>query len=162
MAEIASAYPTAGGLYFWSRRLGGRKWAWITAWLNMIGQVEIAHVVTDDLVARPIRHECAEYRGGETWLSRQAFIRSKSLQEGYANPRCRPCRLAEREGFEPSVEVYPLRRFSKPLVSATHPSLQAERLRSRTMHKRPRAFPRGAHCTRSLASSRARIVLDHE
>lgn len=39
MAEIASVYPTAGGLYFWSFRLGGRAWAWITAWLNMIGQV---------------------------------------------------------------------------------------------------------------------------
>jgi amino acid transporter len=41
MAEIASAYPTAGGLYFWSYRLGGRGWAWLTAWLNMIGQVTI-------------------------------------------------------------------------------------------------------------------------
>jgi len=41
MAEIASAYPTAGGLYFWSFRLGGRAWAWTTAWLNMIGQVTI-------------------------------------------------------------------------------------------------------------------------
>src|SRR6266566_3687650 len=41
MAEIASAYPTAGGLYFWSFRLGGRGWAWTTAWLNMIGQVTI-------------------------------------------------------------------------------------------------------------------------
>jgi amino acid transporter len=41
MAEIASAYPTAGGLYFWAFRLGGRKWAWTTAWLNMIGQVSI-------------------------------------------------------------------------------------------------------------------------
>ena len=41
MAEIASAYPTAGGLYFWAFRLGGRGWAWITAWLNMIGQVTI-------------------------------------------------------------------------------------------------------------------------
>ena len=39
MAELASVYPTAGGLYFWSFRLGGRAWAWITAWLNMIGQV---------------------------------------------------------------------------------------------------------------------------
>src|SRR6266568_7492767 len=39
MAEIASAYPTAGGLYFWSFRLGGRGWAWTTEWLNMIGQV---------------------------------------------------------------------------------------------------------------------------
>jgi amino acid transporter len=41
MAEIASAYPTAGGLYFWAFRLGGRTWAWVTAWLNMIGQVSI-------------------------------------------------------------------------------------------------------------------------
>ncbi|HYI07652.1 MAG TPA: amino acid permease [Thermoanaerobaculia bacterium] len=41
MAEIASAYPTAGGLYFWAFRLGGRGWAWLTAWLNMIGQVTI-------------------------------------------------------------------------------------------------------------------------
>jgi len=41
MAEIASAYPTAGGLYFWAFKLGGRGWAWTTAWLNMIGQVAI-------------------------------------------------------------------------------------------------------------------------
>src|SRR5687767_7441580 len=41
MAELASAYPTAGGLYFWAYRLGGRGWAWITAWFNMIGQVTI-------------------------------------------------------------------------------------------------------------------------
>src|SRR5687767_9990736 len=41
MAEIASAYPTAGGLYFWAEKLGGPRWAWITAWLNMIGQVTI-------------------------------------------------------------------------------------------------------------------------
>jgi amino acid transporter len=41
MAELASAYPTAGGLYFWAYRLGGRGWAWITAWLNMIGQITI-------------------------------------------------------------------------------------------------------------------------
>ena len=41
MAELASAYPTAGGLYFWAFRLGGRTWAWVTAWLNMIGQVTI-------------------------------------------------------------------------------------------------------------------------
>src|SRR5216110_2189878 len=41
MAELASAYPTAGGLYFWAFRLGGRTWAWITAWFNMVGQVTI-------------------------------------------------------------------------------------------------------------------------
>src|SRR5581483_10833899 len=41
MAEIASAYPTAGGLYYWAYRLGGKGWAWITAWMNMIGQITI-------------------------------------------------------------------------------------------------------------------------
>src|SRR5579871_1720152 len=39
MAELASAYPTAGGLYFWAYRLGGKTWAWVTAWMNMVGQV---------------------------------------------------------------------------------------------------------------------------
>src|SRR6476659_3481884 len=33
-------------------------------------------------------------------------------------------KVAETEGFEPSVREYPVRRFSKPLVSATHPRLR--------------------------------------
>ncbi|MEO6325168.1 MAG: amino acid permease, partial [Thermoanaerobaculia bacterium] len=41
MAELASAYPTAGGLYFWAFRLGGRGWAFATAWLNLLGQITI-------------------------------------------------------------------------------------------------------------------------
>jgi amino acid transporter len=41
MAEIASAYPTAGGLYFWATKLGGVGWGWVTAWFNMVGQVTI-------------------------------------------------------------------------------------------------------------------------
>ncbi|MBC7871249.1 MAG: amino acid permease, partial [Chitinophagaceae bacterium] len=41
MAELASAYPTAGGLYFWAYKLAGPRWAWVTAWFNMIGQVTI-------------------------------------------------------------------------------------------------------------------------
>ena len=41
MAELASAYPTAGGLYFWAHRLGGHRWAWVTAWFNMLGQIMI-------------------------------------------------------------------------------------------------------------------------
>ncbi len=37
--------------------------------------------------------------------------------------------LAETEGFEPSVPVNPVRRFSKPLVSATHPRLRLQQMR---------------------------------
>src|SRR3989441_1403187 len=39
MAELASLYPPAGGFSSWAYRRGGRGWAWLTAWLNMIGQV---------------------------------------------------------------------------------------------------------------------------
>ena len=41
MAEIASAYPTAGGLYYWASRLRNKDWGWWTAWLNLGGQVSI-------------------------------------------------------------------------------------------------------------------------
>gem|GEM_PF-1196082 len=37
MGQIASAYPTAGGLYHWASMLSGRGWGWITAWFNVLG-----------------------------------------------------------------------------------------------------------------------------
>ena len=37
MGQIASAYPTAGGLYHWSSILGGKGWGWATAWINLFG-----------------------------------------------------------------------------------------------------------------------------
>jgi amino acid transporter len=44
MGEICSAYPTAGGLYFWSAKLAkknGAVWAWFTGWFNFIGQIGV-------------------------------------------------------------------------------------------------------------------------
>ena len=41
MAELASAYPTAGGLYYWASKMKNKKWGWWTAWLNLIGQFAI-------------------------------------------------------------------------------------------------------------------------
>ncbi|XAR52460.1 hypothetical protein NMG60_11020554 [Bertholletia excelsa] len=42
MAEICSAYPTSGGLYFWSAELCGNEWgplaSWFTGWFNIVGQ----------------------------------------------------------------------------------------------------------------------------
>ncbi|XP_062145319.1 amino-acid permease BAT1 homolog isoform X1 [Alnus glutinosa] len=42
MAEICSAFPTSGGLYFWSAMLCGNDWAplasWLTGWFNIVGQ----------------------------------------------------------------------------------------------------------------------------
>lgn len=39
MAQIASAYPTAGGLYHWSSILGGKGYGWTTAWFNLLGLI---------------------------------------------------------------------------------------------------------------------------
>jgi len=44
MAEIASTYPTAGALYYWSAKLGGPAWSWFTGWFNMLGLVGIGAV----------------------------------------------------------------------------------------------------------------------
>jgi amino acid transporter len=39
MGQVASAFPTAGGLYHWASILGGRGWGWITAWFNLAGLI---------------------------------------------------------------------------------------------------------------------------
>jgi amino acid transporter len=41
MAELTSAFPTAGGPYWWAARLGGPGWSWITGWMNIVGLVGI-------------------------------------------------------------------------------------------------------------------------
>ena len=37
MSEIVSAFPTAGGIYYWASKLGGPAWGWFTGWFNLIG-----------------------------------------------------------------------------------------------------------------------------
>jgi amino acid transporter len=41
MSELVSAYPTAGGIYWWAGKLGGPIWAWFTGWFNLIGLVAV-------------------------------------------------------------------------------------------------------------------------
>src|SRR5215467_863930 len=45
MAQIASAFPTAGGLYHWSAILGGRGWGWAAGWLNLSGLIFVTAAV---------------------------------------------------------------------------------------------------------------------
>ncbi|HZT32351.1 MAG TPA: amino acid permease [Bryobacteraceae bacterium] len=39
MAELCSAYPTAGAMYHWAADLGGTGWGWLVAWLNILGLI---------------------------------------------------------------------------------------------------------------------------
>lgn len=45
MAELASAFPTAGALYHWSALLGGPGWGWLTASMNLVGQIAIVAAI---------------------------------------------------------------------------------------------------------------------
>lgn len=43
VAELVSAYPTCGGLYYTVSRLAPRKWvpsiSWFVGWINVLGQI---------------------------------------------------------------------------------------------------------------------------
>jgi amino acid transporter len=61
VAQIASAYPTAGGLYHWASILGGRGYGWVCAWINLLGLIFVVasvnvgvYLLFKDLVAARI------------------------------------------------------------------------------------------------------------
>src|SRR5215470_1860734 len=45
MGHVASAFPTAGGLYHWASILGGRGWGWSTAWFNLAGLITVTAAI---------------------------------------------------------------------------------------------------------------------
>src|SRR5258708_7133986 len=46
MGQVASSFPTAGGLYHWASILGGKGWGWATAWLNLLAIVAALAAIT--------------------------------------------------------------------------------------------------------------------
>ena len=65
MAELASAFPTAGALYHWSAMLGGPGAGWFTAWLNVLGQFAIT---------AGIDYGFAKFFGAALGLPEDAFV----------------------------------------------------------------------------------------
>ncbi|HQY61550.1 MAG TPA: amino acid permease [Polyangiaceae bacterium] len=45
LAELSSAFPTAGALYHWSALLGGPGFGWFTAAMNLVGQFAIVAAI---------------------------------------------------------------------------------------------------------------------
>jgi amino acid transporter len=41
MSELVSAYPTAGGIYWWAATMGRPIHGWFTGWLNLVGLVAV-------------------------------------------------------------------------------------------------------------------------
>jgi amino acid transporter len=60
MGQVASAFPTAGGLYHWAAILGGRGWGWATAWFNLAGLIAVLAAI--DAGAVDFVAGCVEYK----------------------------------------------------------------------------------------------------
>ena len=48
MAEVCSAYPTAGALYWWAAALAKKNkaaWAWFVGWFNFLGEVAVTAAI---------------------------------------------------------------------------------------------------------------------
>jgi amino acid transporter len=45
MAELVSAMPTAGGIYYWAFKLGKPIHGWMTGWLNLVGLIAVTAAV---------------------------------------------------------------------------------------------------------------------
>ncbi|WP_248964726.1 amino acid permease [Sphaerisporangium perillae] len=75
MSELVSAYPTAGGIYWWAAKLGRPIHGWFTGWLNLIGLIA---------VTASVDYGCATFlnitigRFSDSWASgdplRQTFL----------------------------------------------------------------------------------------
>src|ERR1700694_4956917 len=71
MAQLASALPTAGALYYQAAKLGNKHWGWITGWFNLIGQITI----TSGIVY-----------GNATFLAAFLTVLSKNLNLSFTYP----------------------------------------------------------------------------
>jgi amino acid transporter len=71
MGQVASSFPTAGGLYHWASILGGKGWGWTTAWLNLLGLVAAVAAInlgalrfTLDFLGPPLRLDPEQWTPG--------------------------------------------------------------------------------------------------
>ena len=75
MGQVASAFPTAGGLYHWAAILGGRGWGWATAWFNLAGLVTVLAAINVGTV--PVRRRRVRPRHGRRDLAVQVRRRRR-------------------------------------------------------------------------------------
>ncbi len=78
MAQIASAYPTAGGLYHWGSILGNKGYGWATAWFNLLGLVFVVASVNFGVYDPFFKTLVAPLLGFDTsnwgWAQQTGFI----------------------------------------------------------------------------------------
>ncbi|WP_250494645.1 amino acid permease [Caballeronia sp. GAWG1-1] len=91
MAQIASAFPTAGGLYHWGSILGGKQLGWLTAWLNLIGLIFVISAINfgtyDPFFKTLIAPMFGVAPESLTWWHQTAFLAIITLSQALLNAR---------------------------------------------------------------------------
>src|SRR5437879_2229329 len=77
MSELASAMATAGGIYYWSSKLGGAGWGWFTGWFNLIGLVAVVASV-DYAAASFLQYLLGLYKGDFVFNFASANVHSNA------------------------------------------------------------------------------------
>ncbi len=76
LGEICSAFPTAGGLYYWAAKLAPGKsgpiWSWFTGWFNLLGQVAVTAGISFGC-AFSIAAFLAIWTGDSYWLDERIY-----------------------------------------------------------------------------------------
>src|SRR5476651_318126 len=89
MAQIASSYPTAGGLYHWSSILGNKGWGWATAWFNLLGLIFVVASVNFGVYDPFFKTLIAPLFGinpdSLTFWHQTAFIAAVTLTQAWLN-----------------------------------------------------------------------------
>ncbi len=97
MGQIASAYPTAGGIYHWSSLLGGRGYGWAGAWFNLLGLIFVVASVNfglynlfrDLFLAQVLGWDVAPWTStgdfSEGWWRQTGFIVTVTIVQAIIN-----------------------------------------------------------------------------
>ncbi|TXH35492.1 MAG: amino acid permease [Rhodospirillaceae bacterium] len=75
LGQVASAYPTAGGIYHWASILGNKGWGWLAAWLNLFGLLFVVSSVNFGvfLLFRDLFLAGVLHMDVTSWTTQQAF-----------------------------------------------------------------------------------------
>jgi amino acid transporter len=71
VAELVSAYPTAGGMYYVTKHVVPKDrvapWAWIVGWCNFLGQAggvaSLAYTISQMILATAVMHSNSDSNG---------------------------------------------------------------------------------------------------
>src|SRR4051795_13354663 len=150
MSELASSYPTAGGIYWWSAKLGGPGWGWINGWVELLGRDAL--LPPGRSLPRPLQPARADR------LPRLGRLLRRPVPRGGPRPLRRQHPRAElrRQRPRPARDLRPLRDPADAARDPQHPRQPPRRPPQRRVGLLARRRPRGDRRDPDLRAVQAR------